>query len=154
MRLNPRHMTAREKFLAMFADHRSWMEKTRRRVERGEQIPQDIDGQARKDLFAYGIIASVTEKGASVLIVASDEIAELFKNPEIVEEAKSQAPPSGRQMQIIEDEVTTVMDARQLNGLRRRSTPPPPPRSKRGTVVRKEAPPVVEGDGQDVSQIT
>lgn len=151
MRLNPRHMTAREKFLAMFADHRSWMEKTRRRVERGEQIPQDIDGQARKDLFAYGIIASVTEKGASVLIVASDEIAELFKNPEIVEEAKSQAPPSGRQMQIIEDEVTTVMDARQLNGLRRRSTPPP--RSKRGT-VRKEAPPVVEGDGQDVSQIT
>lgn len=129
----PQHMTARQKFLAMYVAHRSWMEKIRRRIERREPIPQDIDGTARQELFSYGILASGKEKGNAVLVIASAEIMEMFKDARQIEEAKNQAPPSGRKMKDIDngDDVTAVIPNAKLRGLLRSSTPPPPPRSTR-----------------------
>lgn len=143
------HMTARQKFIAMFIAHRSWMEKIRRRIERRENIPQDIDGQARKDLFAYGILDTRKEKGVSILVIASAEMVEMFKDNAIVEEAKSNAPPSGRQMQVIamiDEETTQVIPNAKLRSLLRDSTRPPPH-------PKRDALPLMAED-VDVSQLT
>lgn len=150
------HLTTRQKFLAMYVAHRSWMEKIRRRIERREQIPQDIDGAARKDLFAHGVLDSSKEKGTPVLIIASAEMMAMFKDPAMIEEAKTQAPPSGRQMKEIDgitDEVTQVIPNSKLRGLLRDSTPPPP-RSKRGTKRDGASPVAADETVMDVSQLT
>lgn len=132
------------------------MEQMRRRIERREPIPQDIDGNARKDFFTYGVLSNGKEKGKTVLIIASSAMMELFKDPVVVEEAKTQAPPSGRQMKEIDgitDEVTQVIPDSKLRGLLRDSTPPPP-RSKRGTKRDGASPVAVDETVMDVSQLT
>lgn len=146
------HMTPKEKFFKMYVAHRSWMEQIRRRVARKEIVPQDIDGTVRMDLTKYGILATGKEKGASILIIASDEMLEFFKNPEVVQEAKDQSPPSGpkskRGIQVDpSDEVTKVITNGRLRDLLRRSSDPPPPRSKRDG--KNEA-----SEDVDVSQLT
>lgn len=141
----PQHMSIKEKFFAMYLAHRAWMEKIRRRIERQENIPQDIDGQARKDLLDYGVLKGHREKGVYSLIIASQEMMEMFKDHAVVEEAKCNAPPSGRQMQVIamiDEETTQVIPNAKLRGLLRDSTPPPP-HSKCGQHRKEQA--VIDG---------